>query len=258
MTRQRSDIISGDIMSNHILPSWEDLLSSAARLQSVLPGAVLVGDTASALHAQHRLSHDADHILTDLADHFDEVLSQLESVAGWETHRTKRPVLILGSLDGIETGVRQLIRTEPLETTIVEFRGAQLTIPTVEEMLRIKGVLILKRNAARDYIDFVALADTLEPTLLRSALESFDRLYPQTNGASSLQQLQIQLSHPLPFDLKSTSLAEYRNLDPRFKDWQVIVESCAKCAITIFDLLPGDSVDAANPCVPPLGSRFKI
>jgi len=44
------------------------------------------------------------------------VLAALESVAGWKTARLKRPVLILGNLDGIETGVPQLIRDEPLET----------------------------------------------------------------------------------------------------------------------------------------------
>ncbi len=69
-----------------------------------------------------------------------------------------RPVQTLGSQDGIQTGVRQLIRTEPLETTTVDVEGAALTIPTEAEILRIKGVLILRRNATRDYLDFVALA----------------------------------------------------------------------------------------------------
>ena len=75
-------------------------------------------------------SRDADHVLTDLRHHFDEVLAQLESVAGWRTARVARPVQILGCLDGIETGVCQLIRDEPLETTALDHRGATLTIPT--------------------------------------------------------------------------------------------------------------------------------
>lgn len=49
---------------------------------------------------------------------FYEALAQLESVAGWRTARVKRPVSILGSLDGIGTGVRQLIRDQPLETAV--------------------------------------------------------------------------------------------------------------------------------------------
>lgn len=92
------------------LPEWERLLSSAARLQQILPDAVLVGGTAAAIHTEHRFSLDADHVRTDLRTRFDEVLRQLESVAGWRTARVTRPVQILGSLDGIQTGVRQLIR----------------------------------------------------------------------------------------------------------------------------------------------------
>jgi hypothetical protein len=48
---------------NTSLPDWEQVLSAAARLQQVLPDAVLVGGTASAIHAQHRFSRDADHVL---------------------------------------------------------------------------------------------------------------------------------------------------------------------------------------------------
>ncbi len=53
-------------MPNDIWPEWERVLSSAARLQRVLPDAVLVGGTAAVLYAKHRLSIDADHVLTDL------------------------------------------------------------------------------------------------------------------------------------------------------------------------------------------------
>lgn len=108
------------------LPDWERVLSSAARLQCILPDAVLVGGTASAIHAGHRFSRDADHVLTDLRSRFDDVLKELESVAGWKTARVQRPVQILGNLDGIETGIRQLIRDAPLETTVVNYHGEQI------------------------------------------------------------------------------------------------------------------------------------
>lgn len=39
----------------------------------------------------------------------------LEDSQGWVTARLKPPVGIFGSLDGVETGVRNLIRTRPLE-----------------------------------------------------------------------------------------------------------------------------------------------
>jgi hypothetical protein len=55
-------------------PEWERVLSAAAHLQRIFPDAVLVGGTAAALAAHHRVSLDADHVLTDLRARFDEVL----------------------------------------------------------------------------------------------------------------------------------------------------------------------------------------
>lgn len=219
------------------LPDWERVLSSAARLQQILPEAVLVGGTASAIHAKHRFSRDADHVLTDLRGKFDEVLAQLESVAGWKTARIQRPVQILGSLDGIETGVRQLIRSEPLETEPMDLDGARLTVPTVEEILRIKAVLILKRNATRDYLDFVALADRMGAERVGHALRTLDSLYPQDSGESVTQQLQVQLANPVPYDLDELSpqLSEYKNLDPKWHDWDAVRTACARWATVIFD-----------------------
>jgi hypothetical protein len=220
---------------NDSLPEWERVLSSAAHLQRVLPDAVLVGGTAAAAHAAHRLSVDADHVLTDLKARFDQVLGELESVAGWETARITRPVQILGSLDGIETGIRQLIRQEPLETQQIDHLGQKITLPTEPEMLRIKGALILKRNATRDYLDFAALADRLGPQATARALERFDDLYPQRSGESALQQLQVQLAHPLPYDLEQTHLAEYKQLNPKWHDWSKVQETCARSATAVFD-----------------------
>jgi hypothetical protein len=193
-----------------------------------------VGGTAAAIFAQHRVSYDADHVLPDLRDRFDEVLGQLESVAGWRTARVNRPVLILGNLDGIETGVRQLIRQRPLETRTVTVGAVTLVVPTEAEMLRIKGVLILKRNATRDYLDFAALSERLGPERTAAALDPFDELYPQTSGESSLQQLQVQLVHPMPFDLERTNLTEYRQLHPRWQDWDRVKELCAAIAADVF------------------------
>jgi hypothetical protein len=210
-------------------------LSSAARLQRILPDAVLVGETASAIHAKHRFSRDADHVLIDLRHRFDEVLAELESVAGWKTARVQRPVQILGNLDGIETGVRQLVRDEPLETTVVDCHGARITVPTEGEILRIKGVLILKRNATRDYIDFVALADHMGEESVAKALRSFDRLYQQESGESPLQQLHVQLANAQPYDLEETELSEYKNLDLRWHDWQAVKTACSQLSTAIFD-----------------------
>ncbi len=227
-------------MHNTTLPEWEQVLSAAARLQRILPGAVLVGGTASAIYAEHRFSRDADHVLTDLKLRFDAVLQEIESVAGWKTARIQRPVQILGRLDGIETGIRQLIREAPLETNIIDFQGEKLTLPTQGEILRIKGVLILKRNTTRDYLDFVALADHLGEEGVVQALARFDELYPQPNGESPLQQLETQLANPLPYDLDEVAaeLSAYKNLAPRWHDWQDVKAYALRIAMVLFDRLP--------------------
>ena len=217
------------------LPDWEHVLSAAARLQALLPGAVLVGGTAAGLHAGHRTSRDADHVLTDLRSHFDLVLGQLESAAGWRTARVNRPVLILGSLDGIETGVRQLIRTEPLETTTLPVGDQQITIPTEAEILRIKGFLLLRRNATRDYVDFAAMADRIGAAAAAGAFARFDTLYPQDSGESALQQMLAQLANPKPYDLDGTTLSEYKNLEARWHDWEAVRAVCVHASTVIFD-----------------------
>ena len=221
------------------LPEWEQVLSSAAHLQRILPDAVLVGGTAAAIYAGHRLSTDVDHVLTGLRERFDHVLAELESVAGWKTARVRPPVQILGSLDGIETGVRQLIRDQPLDTTEIERFGQRLTVPTLAEMLRIKAVLILKRNTTRDYLDFAALADRIGDEDAVLALRSFDSIYPQPNGESALQQLQIQLASPLPYDLDEVNLSEYKHLASRWQDWSAVQSACAAYATLIFDRIIG-------------------
>src|SRR5208282_3959744 len=112
--------------------------------------------------------------------------ASLEHAAGWKLARVRRPVLILGSLDGVETGIRQLQRQAPLETQIVETAAGPLRIPTLREMLRIKAWLVATRNATRDYVDAAALAERLRElegseSVTRSLLQ-LDRLYPQDTG----------------------------------------------------------------------------
>ena len=221
-------------MPNEPLPEWEALLSSAAHLQRIVPETVLVGGTAAASFAHHRISLDHDHTMGDLRSRFDDVLATLEAVAGWKTARVKRPVLILGSLDGIETGIRQLIRERPLETEVIEVSGERLTVPTRAEMLRIKAVLIVKRNATRDYLDFVAMSDLIGRSATLGALGDFDGFYPQPNGQSAKQQLQVQLANPMPYDLEGTNLREYKRLLPEYQNWSVVAEKCREIAADLW------------------------
>jgi hypothetical protein len=93
------------------------VLESAAKLQEVVPDAVLVGGSAAALWANHRFSDDHDHVLQDLSDRFDAVLGAIEATDGWVTNRVTPGKIILGGRVDIESGVRQLIRNKPLEVT---------------------------------------------------------------------------------------------------------------------------------------------
>jgi hypothetical protein len=87
--------------------SLHDVLEKAAQLQELVPGAVLVGGSAAALHAHHRQSFDHDHIVADLAERFDTILEHLEALGDWSLTRAQPGKIILGELGGIETGVRQ-------------------------------------------------------------------------------------------------------------------------------------------------------
>ncbi len=102
--------LSWESMADASVPGsdWERLLSAERHLQALVPGTVLVGGTATALPARHRVSLDGDHVVSELRDRFDQVLADLEAAAGWQTERVQRPVPILGRLDGVLTGIRQL------------------------------------------------------------------------------------------------------------------------------------------------------
>src|ERR1700722_10386432 len=105
----------GDSLSG-ASPELLAVLESASRLQQMVPDAVLVGGSAAALYAGHRDSHDHDHVLAELGERFDVVLEALESEGEWVPNRVV-PGKVIGQLGDIEAGVRQMIRTRPLETT---------------------------------------------------------------------------------------------------------------------------------------------
>ena len=200
-------------------PDWERLLAAERHLQSLVPGAVLVGGTAAALHSSHRHSLDGDHVLGDLRDRFEEVLAALESAAGWQTARVQRPVLILGSMDGMLTGIRQLRRVEPIETEVVD----GLRVPTLAEMARIKAWLLATRHTVRDYLDTVVLLERLGVDAAPAALKRLDELYPQPTGASVLAEVVERLAAAQPSDRASVDLASYRGLVAPWNAWDHVV-----------------------------------
>ncbi len=206
-------------------PSLQEVLEKAAQLQELVPGAVLVGGSAAALHAHHRESLDHDHVVADLAERFDSILENLEALGDWSTAKAQPGKIILGELGGIETGVRQLLRSRPLETTEVEVQGKRLLIPTAAEILRIKGWLALSRNQTRDYLDIAALAESVGLDEAAAVLGSIDAYYADINRRPEpvATQLVKQLADPRPRDAEVIAqLASYKALEPRWQEWSTV------------------------------------
>ena len=213
------------------------VLESAARLQEVVPDAVLVGGSAAALYAGHRLSLDHDHVVADLGSRFEMVLDALESTDGWVTNRIAPYKLILGQLGDIEAGVRQLRRRTPLEVDDVDLpSGRRLRVPTWAETLRVKGYLITARNRVRDYLDVAALSARFGVVPAATVLVALDGYYEDQRAATGrtggvAAQLLRQLSDPRPRDTTVlTELPRYRQLDARWHDWADVRNQCTVLA----------------------------
>lgn len=231
-------------------PALLAVLDSAARLQRLVPDAVLVGGSAAALYAHHRISFDHDHVLADLRDRFDVVLEALEDQGDWVTNRVIYGKLVLGRLGDIEAGVRQLIRVTPLEVTeYVLPSGTGLRVPTIEETLRVKAFLAVKRNQTRDYLDIAALAETLGDERAARVLSRIDEYYADQHAAGQGVSSQVarQLSDPRPADGRVTQqLSRYKGLAERWHRWDDVVQACRRLADLMIDdlMIETDRPDA--------------
>ncbi len=212
------------------------VLESAARLQEVVPDAVLVGGSAAALWASYRTSFDHGHVLQVLSDRFDAVLEAIEATDGWVTNRVTPGKIILGELGDIESGVRQLIRNRPLEVAEVSLPSGQvLRVPTPDETLRIKGYLIVRRNQVRDYLDVAALSDKYGIAHAGDVLRHIDAYYTDQRGPGPegvATQLARQLADPKPADARTiTQLGRYKGLDARWAAWGNVTSVCRSLAV---------------------------
>lgn len=215
------------------------VLESAARLQQVVPDAVLVGGSAAALHAGHRDSFDHDHVLPDLVDRYEAVLEAVEATNGWATsvRASKPPFTIMGNLWGIEAGLRQMRRTRPLETCEVSVtEDAVVVAPTAAEALRVKAFLVVQRNVVRDYLDVVALAEHVGLDTAVGVLSGIDAYYVDRSGevGSVLTSLVIALADPEPRDTEVIDeLPRYKGLDVRYHRWEDVVDTCRELALRL-------------------------
>jgi hypothetical protein len=220
-------------------PELLEVLESAARLQDLVPDAVLVGGSAAALYAGHRDSYDHDHVVGDLRERFEIVLDALESEGDWVTNRVTPGKIILGRLGDIEAGVRQMIRKRPLETTEITLAsGRSLRAPTIEETLRVKAFLIVRRNQTRDYLDVAALSDRVGVPAAGGVLAEIDDYYADQHGSGRGVAAQVarQLGDPRPKDVSVTrQLDQYRNLAPRWTDWNEVRTTCRNVAAAMLE-----------------------
>jgi len=102
---------------------------------------------------------------------------------------------------------------------------------------------VLRRNATRDYLDVVALAGRLGPVESARVILGMDEYYADQIGAGGRRvatQLAKQLADPAPYDLSEVDLAHYRELDPRWRDWDTVVRAARALAAAVLDLLAAD------------------
>jgi hypothetical protein len=160
-------------------------------------------------------------------------MADLESAAGWQTARFRRPVLVLGRLDGVLTGIRQQRRARPLETEEI----AGLRVPTLAEMARIKAWLLTTRLTTRDYLDTIVLLERLGEHGARIAMQPLDDLYPQPSGASVLAEVVERLGAAQPVDALEIDLGSYKGLQAPWNDWGYLTDRGRLWARILGDLL---------------------
>lgn len=214
------------------VPPLQRVLESAARLQLLVPDAVLVGGTAVAAYVEHRGSTDHDHVLRHLQRDYDLILEALEREGDFVFARGVPGKIILGELGGIEVGIRQLMRERALEVQRIALPGGSTVIlPTKAELLRVKAFLIVKRNQVRDYLEVVALAHDLGHDQAGGILREIDLFYADPSSSHTdrpvLTQLRRQLAAPQPRDTGTIrDLPRYKQLQPRWQSWETIRDEC--------------------------------
>jgi hypothetical protein len=173
----------------------------------------------------------------DFESRFDDVLETLRGSPEWKTARTTRPVLILGSIDGVEVGYRRPIRKTPIQTVRLSTRTGDIVVPSLREMIGIKAYLAYARNATRDYLDFAALTTCATDDEVASVLWRLDELYEGVQQASVRLEVSKALSSASPFDLEGTDLTHYKGLAVEWQDWKRVAETCRRFGVRLAEKL---------------------
>lgn len=219
--------------SSAVAPGLPEVIASAATLQEMVPDAIVVSGSPANNFVAHPDSLDHDHVLQDLAERYGMVIDAVEASEGWATsvRASKPPFTVLGSLDGVEAGLRHLRRSRPLETVEFELGGGHsVVVPTFAETLRIKAYLVVQRNAVRDYLDVAALTDTIGVGSAAGILRDIDHYYldRSEDDESVLSELILKLAAITPRDPEVIpDLATYKGLVERWHDWSQVEGVCS-------------------------------
>ncbi len=216
---------------------WAGILKAGVQAQRLVPGAVCVGGKAAVLYAGHRVSLGTDHLVPCLRESFAEVRAWLETQPDWKTARVNPPVLILGSIGGVEVGFRQLKRSLPIETQVVPTEAGPLVVPTLDEMIGMKAFLCYDRNATRDYLDFAALSECASPQAVLKALLKLDTRYGSLQSNSVGLEVAKALCAATPFDLDELELPLYKGLGEKWHRWEATRTICHHFGVLLGEAL---------------------
>lgn len=207
-------------------PELAAVIAAGARAAREVPGAVALGGTVCAMYARHRMSVDIDFVVRDLRDRFDEVREHMLEVPGWAEARAQPPVLILGSLDKVDIGFRQLRRDKPLETCVVVTPEGPLVVPAADELLRIKAVLAYQRNKTRDYADLAELSLVVGTESAVRALAVIDEFFATAKRPSLVLEVAKNLIVSAPDDSPEQEFTDLVWLRPRLSSWEAVARRC--------------------------------
>ncbi len=240
------------------------VLKSAARLKSLVPETICVadplaftgcrrgGEERGRVNGTHAPSHT--RVLAGAAGSPNGDAGARRPANGIPTRngrsrtvsRSARPVhpvtvwrgRLSVALDAVQavgdTGGHPVVqRRSPIETTHIQLpTGDRLQIPTGAETLRLKGYLIMCRNASRDYAEFAELVDAFDAETAAVVLSGMDRYYscPSPRRHWVATQLVRQLADPQPSDDHGD-----RSESDSTADWENVRQRCLSVAVAMLE-----------------------
>lgn len=216
---------------------WHGILDAVLAVQTLLPGATMIGGSAVTAHTGHRLSGDADLVLRDLDRDWQQVRSELEDLQDWITDYPKIPVNLMGRYGATRVSVRKLNRLRDIELAEIGYQGRVLRVAAADELVRMKALALLARNLTRDYVDLAALDMGLREAGRSAAagVVAFDDYYREYKSAGSLARDVIAaLADPRPREADpQAALDELAALRDDLRDWNQIRLKCQQIAADI-------------------------